>query len=189
MADLEYFKCQPHWQKQSSQERRIVLNHTKANRLAAKSVNRQFPKNVAISSHYTWWNFLALNLFEQMHSVANFFFTIISIIFFFGETPISPATVVAPLIVVMSVQIIKDAYDDFGRHRSDKKINDTRFPVWVHGEQQGFEVQSGWASVKARHIRCGDLILCHEGESFPCDTLLLASSNLDGKIAVTTGNL
>ncbi|VDM02466.1 unnamed protein product [Schistocephalus solidus] len=174
--------------KKSQQERCVVLNHSKINRHSADSVNRQFPKNVAVSSHYTWWNFLVLDIFEQMHSVSNFFFTMISIIFFFGETPISPATVVAPLIVVMSVQIIKDGYDDLGRHLNDKKINDTPFLVWVH-KDRGFEVESSWDSVKARNIRCGDLILCREGESFPCDTLLLASSNHDGKVAVTTGNL
>nr|VZI34278.1 unnamed protein product [Spirometra erinaceieuropaei] len=187
MGGLRYFKWH-FWRKKSSEERRVTLNHSKSNSLSAESANRRFPKNEAVSSHYTWWNFLVLDLFEQMHSVANFFFTMISIIFFFSETPISPATVVAPLIVVMSVQIIKDAVDDIGRHRNDNKINDTRFPVWVH-KTQGYETESSWANVKARNIRCGDLVLCREGESFPCDTLLLASSNLDGKVAVTTGNL
>ncbi|VDN14360.1 unnamed protein product, partial [Dibothriocephalus latus] len=38
-------------------------------------------------------------------------------------------------------------------------------------------------------IRPGDLVLCTDNESYPCDLIVLASSNLNGKVYETTGNL
>lgn len=167
-------------------ERTILMNHLFERRSEVKIANKKYPNNEVISSHYTWWNFIFMNLFEQYHNVANFFFVIISILYFYAETPIDPGTTIGPLVVVVSISMIKDAVDDVKRHLSDRKVNLQPFLVWKHFEDTQ---DSGWTPVAAKKIRPGDLVLCREDESFPCDLIVLASNNSNGKVYETTGNL
>nr|VZI26047.1 unnamed protein product [Spirometra erinaceieuropaei] len=82
--------------------------------------------------------------------------------------------------------MIKDAVDDIKRHLNDRKVNLRPYLVWKHFEETQ---DSGWRPVAAKKIRPGDLVLCKENEAFPCDLIVLATSNSNGKVYETTGNL
>jgi len=84
----------------------------------------QHNSNQVITSKYTLITFLPRNLLEQYRRVANVFFTIIAILQFFPKfATISPGLVLLPLIVVLGMTGIKDAYEDIKRHQSDRVVN------------------------------------------------------------------
>ncbi|VDM35336.1 unnamed protein product, partial [Hydatigera taeniaeformis] len=127
-----------------------------------------------------------MDLYEQFHIIANFFFLLISILYFFGETPINPLTTIAPLVIVVGISMVKDAIDDMKRHKTDREFNRTPYLVLTHDPNGQ---TSRWENRHSQNLRCGDIIICHENNSFPCDMLLLASSNTNGKVYITTDNL
>jgi hypothetical protein len=78
-----------------------------------------------ITSKYTLWNFLPKNLFEQFRRIANFYFLCVMIIALIpGVSPTTPITSVLPLVFVISVTAVKQAYEDVQRHKADAEIND-----------------------------------------------------------------
>ncbi|KAL5968487.1 Phospholipid-transporting ATPase IG, partial [Taenia solium] len=103
-----------------SKGRTILVNSIPSQAEEASHINGRFCDNRVITSHYTWWNFFLVDLYEQFHIIANFFFLLISILYFFGETPINPLTTIAPLVVVVGISMIKDAVDDMKRHKTDR---------------------------------------------------------------------
>ncbi|VDL26992.1 unnamed protein product [Hymenolepis diminuta] len=172
--------------KDESNGRTILVNSIPSLSQEARVNNGKFGNNEIISSHYKWWNFLPINLFEQFHVVANFFFLLISILYFFGETPINPVTTIAPLVTVIGISMAKDAIDDIKRHRVDNTFNRIQFMVLTHDSKDN---TSSFVQRNSQDIHCGDIVICYDNSSLPCDMLILASSNLNGKVFITTDNL
>ncbi|KAJ4478456.1 phospholipid-translocating ATPase [Lentinula aciculospora] len=94
--------------------------------------------NQVISSKYTLVTFLPRNLLEQFRRVANIYFLGIAILQFFPMfATISPGVVILPLVIIIALTALKDAYEDFRRHQSDKRVNQTEVDVlsgsnWVN---------------------------------------------------------
>ncbi|EUB61277.1 Putative phospholipid-transporting ATPase [Echinococcus granulosus] len=172
--------------KDDSKGRTILINSIPSQAEEASRINKHFCDNRVITSHYTWWNFFPVDLYEQFHIIANFFFLLVSILYFFGETPINPLTTIAPLVTVIGVSMIKDAVDDMKRHKTDREFNRTPYLVLAHDPDGQ---TSRWENRQSQKLRCGDIIVCFENNSFPCDMLLLASSHSNGKVYITTDNL
>lgn len=87
-----------------------------------------------LTARYTAYNFLFKNLYEQYHRVANMFFTLIVILQFFPQfATISPGVAMLPLLVVLAATLLKDGYEDWRRHISDRSINNARVRVMVGG--------------------------------------------------------
>ncbi|KAG4107798.1 phospholipid-translocating P-type ATPase [Neocallimastix lanati (nom. inval.)] len=85
----------------------------------------QFPNNRIFTSHYTWYNFIPKNLFEQFRSVANFYFLILVILqllpqFQYGSSPITTA---APMLFIVGVTALRAGFEDYKRHETDHKRN------------------------------------------------------------------
>lgn len=78
--------------------------------------------NRTCTSKYTILSFLPVNLYEQFRRIANFYFllTLIFAFIFKSSSPISPNSWLLSLIFVVVVTMVKQAYEDFLRHRSDK---------------------------------------------------------------------
>jgi hypothetical protein len=51
--------------------------------------------NKHTSSHYTWWSFVPLNLFEQMHRWANLYFLLVVILNQLPQLEVRPAAAAA----------------------------------------------------------------------------------------------
>ncbi|KAG9318662.1 hypothetical protein JVU11DRAFT_755 [Chiua virens] len=102
-----------------------------------------YPTNQVISSKYTILTFLPRNLLEQFRRIANIFFLFIAILQFFPEfSTISPGLVLIPIIVVLSITAIKDAYEDIKRHQSDRRVNHSAVrvvsgPAWSNPNFSG----------------------------------------------------
>jgi hypothetical protein len=62
--------------------------------------------------------FLPVNLFEQFTRIANLYFLVIAILQLIpGLSPTSWFTTVAPLVIVLAINAIKEIVDDYHRHQ------------------------------------------------------------------------
>lgn len=141
---------------------------------------KKYPDNEVISSKYTVVNFLPKNLFEQFRRIANTYFLLIGIIMIVINSPVSPWTTWLPLLFVVIITGAKQGYEDFLRHVRDREVNLQNIDVIRNGTIR---------KTKAKEIRVGDIVKIKQDESFPCDLVLLSSSNNEGKCYLTTANL
>ena len=80
-----------------------------------ESQRKGIPDNTVITSKYSKLTFLPLNLMEQFRKASNFYFIIIMCMQMVKVISISngnPA-MLPPLLIVVSVSMIKDAYEDY----------------------------------------------------------------------------
>lgn len=84
-----------------------------------------FRNNKIITSKYNFLTFLPLNLMYQFSKMANCYFLLLVVmecikpISDTGGYPIMGL----PLLLVLAMSMVKDIYEDFQRHRSDKQEN------------------------------------------------------------------
>ncbi|XP_073149211.1 phospholipid-transporting ATPase 1 [Henckelia pumila] len=141
----------------------------------------KFAGNSIRTAKYSIITFLPRNLFEQFHRVAYIYFLVIAILNQLPQLAVfGREASILPLAFVLLVTAVKDAYEDFRRHRSDKIENNRLALVYVNGQ---FE-QKKW-----KDIRTGEMIKVSGNESIPCDMVLLSTSEATGVAYVQTTNL
>ena len=158
-----------------------------------------FRGNEITTSHYTARNFLFKNLFQQFQRAANVYFLVIGVlqldVFFPGLSPTHWSTTIGPLLVVLSINAVKEAVDDYGRHKSDAEVNArTVEVVRVAGAGVGPSGRGGAEAVDVervawRDLRVGDVARVRADHEIPADLLLVASSDRNGLAFVETANL
>lgn len=83
-----------------------------------------FGNNAIKTAKYTMLTFVPKNLYEQFHRVANFYFLLVIILQFIPAiSNVSPWIAMMPLTVIVVATAIKDAFEDWKRHKSDNKVN------------------------------------------------------------------
>ncbi|VDQ08379.1 unnamed protein product, partial [Trichobilharzia regenti] len=168
----------------NSQSREVYANgllNTKGDQFKHNYCN-----NAITSSRYTWYNFFPKNLFEQFHNMANIYFVLIAITYFFVDSFGDVSVTIMPLVVIIGLSMIKDGLEDILRHRADKQLNSLEFQV-LNIDFNKKQIQ--WITKRAASISVGDVIYCKCNQAFPCDLLLLTSSNATGQVYITTANL
>ncbi|XP_053404518.1 phospholipid-transporting ATPase IF-like isoform X2 [Mercenaria mercenaria] len=139
-----------------------------------------YPDNKIVSSRYTSWNFLPKNLFEQFRRVANFYFLCVGIVQLTIDTPVSPVTSILPLVFVITCTAIKQGYEDWLRHKSDREVNHREVEIIRDGHL---------TTTKSMHIKVGDIVRVKSNKGFPCDMVMLSSADPEGNCYITTANL
>lgn len=141
----------------------------------------EFSSNEIRTSKYTLFNFLPKNLFIQFHRVAYLYFLAIAALNQLPPLAVFGRTVsLFPLLFVLSVTAIKDGYEDWRRHRSDKKENN----------REALVLQSGCFEMKKwKDIQAGEILKIHADETIPCDMVLLGTSDPSGIAYIQTMNL
>ncbi|KAH9848849.1 phospholipid-translocating P-type ATPase [Lenzites betulinus] len=110
-----------------------------------------FSSNQVITSKYTAITFLPRNLLEQFRRIANVFFLAIAILQFFSIfSTVSPGLVILPLLIVLTITALKDGYEDFKRHQSDRSINYSQVRVLKGGDFANENPMAGKAKTFAR---------------------------------------
>ncbi|XP_069187233.1 phospholipid-transporting ATPase ID isoform X2 [Procambarus clarkii] len=156
-------------------ERRIMANNPEFN------AQFNYAKNFIKTSKYTMLNFIPYNLFEQFQRLANFYFLCLLVLQLIPViSSLSPITTAVPLIGVLTVTAVKDAYDDFQRHRSDRQVNRRKSNVLRNGQL----VEEYWSKVVV-----GDVIRMENDQFVAADVLLLSTSEPNGLCYIETSEL
>jgi phospholipid-translocating ATPase len=177
------------------------------------------------------------------------YFLAISILQFFPKfTTVAPGVVILPLVIILGITALKDGYEDYKRHESDRKVNYSKVKI-LHGaevpntngttlktktfirrilptrsrdprtsfssettiwsktsrlskdtahssapsrEAIEYDHDEGgphWKDAFWEDVRVGDFVKIAEGEQFPADILICATSEDDNVAFVETKNL
>ncbi|KAF6146443.1 hypothetical protein GIB67_037743 [Kingdonia uniflora] len=141
----------------------------------------EFAKNSIRTAKYSIFTFLPRNLFEQFHRVAYIYFLVIAILNQLPQLAVfGRATSILPLAFVLLVTAVKDAYEDWRRHQSDRIENNREALVLKDGQ---FEPKR-W-----KEIRVGEILKVSANDTLPCDLVLLSTSDPTGVAYIQTINL
>nr|XP_043634180.1 phospholipid-transporting ATPase 1-like [Erigeron canadensis] len=133
------------------------------------------------TSKYSVLTFLPRNLFEQFHRVAYVYFLILVILNQLPQLAVfGRFASLLPLTMVLLVSAVKDGYEDWRRHRSDRIENSRLSSVLVNGL---------FADKKWKDIQVGEIIKISANETIPCDIVLLSTSDPTGVAYIQTINL
>lgn len=163
-------------QKEDPNQRIVYINNP-------DRTNEKFnlPGNKVRTSKYTFLSFIPRNLFEQFHRFAYIYFLLIVILNQIPELAVFGRTAsLFPLVLVLVITAIKDGYEDWGRHRSDRKENN-RLSLVHH---DGHYTEKKW-----KNLRVGEVVKIFANQTVPCDMVLLATSDPSGVAYVETLNL
>ncbi|XP_032576597.1 phospholipid-transporting ATPase ID isoform X2 [Drosophila sechellia] len=159
----------------SENERRIRAND--------KEFNAQFKyhNNYIKTSKYSLFTFLPFNLLEQFQRLANFYFLCLLVLQLIPAiSSLTPVTTAIPLIGVLTLTAVKDAYDDIQRHISDSQVNNRKSKTLRNGKL----VEAKWSEVQV-----GDVIRLDNNQFVAADTLLLSTSEPNGLCFIETAEL
>ncbi|XP_014480273.1 PREDICTED: phospholipid-transporting ATPase ID isoform X7 [Dinoponera quadriceps] len=159
----------------SETERRIRANN--------REYNSQFnyANNYIKTSKYSVLTFLPLNLFEQFQRLANFYFLCLLVLQMIPAiSSLTPITTAIPLIGVLTLTAVKDAYDDFQRHSSDSQVNNRKSRT-LRGTNLREE--------KWSQVQVGDVIRMENDQFVAADVLLLTTSEPNGLCYIETAEL
>ncbi len=153
----------------------INIDFNKRKYITENLKNRKFskniPKNSISTSKYTYYNALPKILFEQFSKIANIYFLIIAFFQIFKEISNSNGkpVILFPLFIVVSVNGVKDFYEDWKRKKSDDKEN-TKNTLIYNFQKRNF-IKKKW-----KDVLIGDIIKVKEDEYFPADVIVLTTS-------------
>uniref|UniRef100_A0A3P9PSV5 Phospholipid-transporting ATPase n=1 Tax=Poecilia reticulata TaxID=8081 RepID=A0A3P9PSV5_POERE len=161
--------------KRSLEERRVKANDREHNE------KFQYASNCIVTSKYNILTFLPVNLFEQFQEVANTYFLFLLILQLIPQiSSLSWFTTIVPLALVLSITAVKDATDDYFRHKSDNQVNNRQSQVLIRGSLQNEK----WMNVKV-----GDVIKLENNQFVAADLLLLSSTEPHGLCYIETAEL
>ncbi|XP_072242160.1 phospholipid-transporting ATPase ID isoform X2 [Leuresthes tenuis] len=168
---MAFWRRNPHVEK----ERRVKANSRDYNDKFSYADNR------IKTSKYNIFTFLPVNLFEQFQRVANAYFVVLLVLQLIPEiSSLSWFTTIVPLVLVLVITAVKDATDDYFRHKSDRQVNNRQSQVLIRGSLQ---------NEKWMNVRVGDIIKLENNQFVAADILLLCSSEPYGLCYIETAEL
>ncbi|XP_057819664.1 phospholipid-transporting ATPase 3 isoform X2 [Cryptomeria japonica] len=154
--------------------RRVICNDPQAN------APFNYRGNSISTTKYNLFTFLPKGLFEQFRRVANVYFLFVAILSLAPFSAVQSVTNIFPLVLVLSISLSKEAFEDWRRFKNDRKINSSFVEV-LEGDTW---VQTTWSKLVV-----GSIVKIKSKEYFPADMLLLSSSNDEGLCYIETSNL
>jgi phospholipid-translocating ATPase len=120
-------------------------------------------------------------LFNQFKFFSNLFFLIIALSQFFPPLKVGfMFTYIAPLAVVLTITIIKEAVDDFKRYQRDTEANSQKYKKICENKIE---------EITSAEIKVGDLIQLSANERVPADMILLYTTDKSKTIFLRTDQL
>ena len=141
--------------------------------------DKEYPRNVIVTSKYTVFNFLPKALLEQFRRLANVYFLIIGIIAAIGmytkayQTAIDPSAVLVPMSIVISISMSKEFFEDYTRHKTDSLLNSRLCKVLVDSSGK-------IESRQRRDLVVGSVVLLRDGDEVPADVVPLLAGGVQG---------
>lgn len=174
------------WKKipEESRTRVVVANHVVPPHVSrGQHPNGAYPDNRICTTKYTLLSFIPKNLFEQFHRFANLYFLFIVLLNFVpAVNAFGKEVAMLPLIFVLGITAIKDAFEDRRRYYSDNRVNNSTCRVYNRD-------QSRYVKTKWKHVRVGDIVHLSCNEIIPADIVVLNSSDDYGMCFIESSNL
>uniref|UniRef100_A0A674BEM4 Phospholipid-transporting ATPase n=1 Tax=Salmo trutta TaxID=8032 RepID=A0A674BEM4_SALTR len=144
---------------------------------------KSYSSNKVTTTKYSFLSFIPKNLFEQLHRCANIYFIFLAALNFVPVVnAFQPEISIIPILLVLAVTAVKDLWEDYRKHKSDKFING--LVCEIYSRKQQTYVDQRWQDV---HV--GDFVRLSCNEIIPADMLLLYSSDPHGVCYIETANL
>lgn len=130
---------------------------------------------------HTTINLIPAVLYEQFKYFFNLFFLLLAVSQFIPLFQVGLLfSYVAPLVFVLVLTILKEAYDDYKRYVRDKETNETLYKVWKG---------TSFVETKAQDLREGNIIELTANMRIPADCLLLWTSDPSQSVFIKTDQL
>ena len=146
------------------------------------SFNEGHPKNKVRTTKYTLLTWAPKSLFMQFKRAANIYFLVVSVLSFMPFSPKNPFSLAVTFSAVLFFTMLKEAYEDYYRHKQDNQVNQMTCHRLDPVSQQVTNIQS-------QEVKLGDILLVQDEEFIPADMVLLSSQNSKGLAFVNTMNL
>lgn len=82
--------------------------------------------------------------------------------------------------LVLSITMCKEAYDDYQRYRRDKEMNLKKHEVLT---------SNGYKQMSSMNLKVGHIIKVHQNERVPADLILLYTTEKTGSVFIRTDQL
>eukprot|EP01060_Flectonema_neradi_P002599 TRINITY_DN11641_c0_g1_i1.p1 TRINITY_DN11641_c0_g1~~TRINITY_DN11641_c0_g1_i1.p1 ORF type:complete len:1320 (+),score=227.77 TRINITY_DN11641_c0_g1_i1:59-4018(+) len=146
--------------------------------------HKEYPNNFLRSSRYTLYDFIPRNLYSQFQQISNIYFGLNAVIALIPDvSPITPVTAILPVVFILVVGAIKDAYEDYKRHVDDRENNSA--PVSLLGKD------GKWKEAASADVMVGDIIKVEHGKQHQlrADVVLIACDDDEGQVYIETSQL
>jgi len=139
-------------------------------------------RNIIRNQKYSIFSFIPLVLYNQFKFFFNFFFLAIALSQFIDILKVGLLfSYVAPLAFVLTLTMVKEAYDDFNRYKQDKEANSQLYKVFTSATDKINKPSSA--------LKVGDIIEVNANQRVPADLLLLYTSDESGTVFLRTDQL
>ena len=140
-----------------------------------------FKDNRIDTTKYNIITFLPKALIIQFVRLANIYFLVSAILQCIPIiSPLAPASAVVPIVIVLSVSIIREGIEDYARAKLDKEQNNEPTSSYIDGK---------WENTTSGKLRMGEIVEVLQDEPFPADLILLDSELPEGICFIETGTL
>eukprot|EP01087_Luapelamoeba_hula_P011161 TRINITY_DN3003_c0_g1_i1.p1 TRINITY_DN3003_c0_g1~~TRINITY_DN3003_c0_g1_i1.p1 ORF type:complete len:1289 (-),score=252.87 TRINITY_DN3003_c0_g1_i1:164-4030(-) len=158
----------------------IHFNDEEANGRKANN----FPSNTFTTAKYSLWSFPFKVLWEQFRKATTIYFTIIVVISLIPQiSPITPWTSIMGLLFIIVVAAVREGWEDFLRHKADRKVNQRRYHL-VEAGSVGERVVT-----RSRWLAVGNLVYVKCDQQIPADMVVLTTSDPDHLCYIETSQL
>ena len=140
-------------------------------------------ENHVKTSKYHWYSFIPVNIFEQFRRLVNLYFLVVVILLYAtpkNVRPVDPSSWCLSLAFIVVVTMGKQAYEDYLRHKVDRKNNQRKVNVLRNGSL---------TKIPCEEVRVGEIIHLLENDFVPADAVVLSTSNAAGVCYIMTANL
>ena len=164
-------------QSQNDNLYQFYINDTPKN----KTYYKHFKDNRIDTTKYNIITFLPKALLIQFVRLANIYFLVCAILQCIPQiSPLSPSSAVIPIVIVLSVSVIREGIEDCSRAKLDKEQND---------EVSSFYSNGNWENTTSGKLNIGEIVEVLQDETFPADLILLDSELPEGICYIETGTL
>jgi phospholipid-transporting ATPase len=140
-----------------------------------------FKNNKIDTTKYNIITFLPKAILFQFMRLANVYFLFTTILQYIPIiSPLGSETALIGIVIVLSVSLIREAYEDCKKANLDKIQNSVKCKVYRNNT---------WIDIESGNLELGEIVIVEQDDIFPADLVLLDSSLPEGICYIETSSL
>lgn len=147
--------------------------------LSGKTYPRSYVSNKMNNQKYSIVTFIPVVLFNEFKFFFNMFFLLIAL------SQLVPflrvgflITYIGPLMFVLFINMMKEAFDDFKRNLRDKEMNQKKHEILT--------ANGAFKTICSQALKVGHIVKVNQNERIPADLLLLFTTEKSGSVFIRT---